>query len=339
MSVKNVVLVFINAFLFSYVVCPVMYSIYAAYRCSGMVTQSSCASQSTSSSHDRQPVSEASSHKSLDVLNDHSSPLAQECVASTESVCLVKKFVFDWDKDFMKNALHHVPKHQLLNVMRILKNDGVDRWGHYTVSILMDTIKNDLVSFQWKHKNGTSRVYYAYSPIGMKNRFFASNGVSANTQKMFSMPLSKAVISSPFGMRYHPVHGRYKHHKGTDFAAPIGTCVYAAGPGVIIHKGPLSGFGKCIHIQHKNGYVTTYAHLDRYASGVHNQKKVDAGQIIGFVGKTGATTGPHLHYEVKHKGKSVNPILFTEKTKYLSKKERRALDAKISYLNPYYQNQ
>ena len=107
-------------------------------------------------------------------------------------------------------------------------------------------------------------------------------------------------------MRKHPILGYNKKHQGVDFAAPTGTPIMAAGTGHIEFVGNNGGAGKYIRIKHLNGYKTSYSHLSKYASGIQKNVKVRQGQVIGYVGNTGLSTGPHLHYEVIVNGKKVN---------------------------------
>ncbi len=125
---------------------------------------------------------------------------------------------------------------------------------------------------------------------------------------LMKTPINGARLSSGFGNRRHPVLGYTKLHKGTDFAAPTGTPIYAAGNGVIEKYGSWSSFGNYARIQHANGYETAYAHMSRFAKGLRVGSRVRQGQIIGYVGTTGRSTGPHLHYEVHVNGKPVNAM-------------------------------
>ena len=108
-------------------------------------------------------------------------------------------------------------------------------------------------------------------------------------------------------MRRHPVLGYNKMHKGTDFAAPSGTPIYAAGDGVIDYKGWRGGYGNYIRVRHNKTYSTAYAHMKGFARGIAQGKRVKQGDVIGYVGTTGRSTGPHLHYEVLKAGVQVNP--------------------------------
>ena len=120
-------------------------------------------------------------------------------------------------------------------------------------------------------------------------------------------PIDGARLSSGYGMRRHPVLGYSRMHKGLDFAARIGTPIMAAGDGVIDYIGRKGGYGKYIRIRHANEYKTGYGHMSRYAKGIRKGARVKQGQIIGYVGSTGVSTGPHLHYEVFLRNKSINP--------------------------------
>ena len=137
--------------------------------------------------------------------------------------------------------------------------------------------------------------------------YFNSDGKSA-TKALMKTPINGARLSSGFGMRKHPILGYNKKHQGVDFAAPTGTPIMAAGSGHIEFVGNNGGAGKYIRIKHLNGYKTSYSHLSKYASGIQKNVKVRQGQIIGYVGNTGLSTGPHLHYEVIFNGKRINPM-------------------------------
>ena len=108
-------------------------------------------------------------------------------------------------------------------------------------------------------------------------------------------------------MRKHPILGYNKLHKGVDFAAPTGTPIYAAGDGVVVEKRRKGGYGNYIRVKHNDTYQTAYAHISKYPKGMKNGKKVKQGQVIAYVGNTGRSTGPHLHYEVLKNGKQINP--------------------------------
>jgi murein DD-endopeptidase MepM/ murein hydrolase activator NlpD len=121
-------------------------------------------------------------------------------------------------------------------------------------------------------------------------------------------PVDGARLSSSFGMRLHPILGYSRLHKGVDFAAGTGTPVKAAGDGVIERAGGFGTYGNYIRIRHVDRYETAYGHLSRFAAGIRSGASVRQGQVIGYVGATGAATGPHLHYEVLLKNAQINPM-------------------------------
>jgi len=137
--------------------------------------------------------------------------------------------------------------------------------------------------------------------------YFNSDGNSA-TKALMKTPINGARLSSAYGMRKHPILGYNKKHMGVDFAAPTGTPIMAAGTGHIEYVGTNGGAGKHIRIKHLNGYKTSYSHLSGYASGMQKNVRVKQGQTIGYVGSTGVSTGPHLHYEVIFNGEKINPM-------------------------------
>jgi len=126
------------------------------------------------------------------------------------------------------------------------------------------------------------------------------------TKSLMKTPINGARLSSSFGMRKHPILGYNKMHRGTDFAAPSGTPIMASGSGTVTRARWCGGGGNCVKIKHNSTYETIYAHMKAFAKGVKEGKKVKQGQIIGYVGSTGLSTGPHLHYEVLVNGKKVN---------------------------------
>ena len=131
------------------------------------------------------------------------------------------------------------------------------------------------------------------------------NGKSVK-KALMKTPINGARLSSKFGMRKHPIDGYNKMHRGTDFAAPKGTPIMASGDGVIIKSAWCGGGGNCVKIKHNSSYSTVYAHLSKFGNGIRKGKRVRQGQIIGYVGSTGKSTGPHLHYEVIYNGKRIN---------------------------------
>ena len=135
--------------------------------------------------------------------------------------------------------------------------------------------------------------------------FFDIKGKSI-TKSLMKTPINGARLSSSYGMRKHPILGYNKMHRGTDFAAPSGTPIMASGSGTVTRARWCGGGGNCVKIKHNSTYQTIYAHMKAFAKGIGEGKKVKQGQIIGYVGSTGLSTGPHLHYEVIVNGKKVN---------------------------------
>ena len=140
-------------------------------------------------------------------------------------------------------------------------------------------------------------------------------------------PINGARLSSKFGMRKHPIDGYNKMHRGTDFAAPMGTPIMASGDGVITRARWCGGGGNCVKIRHNSTYETVYAHMRNFARGIKESLRIKQGQIIGFVGSTGKSTGPHLHYEVIKNGKKINSqTLKLPSGKILKNKERQEFE-------------
>jgi len=148
-------------------------------------------------------------------------------------------------------------------------------------------------------------LYLHEFPDG-RTGYFRKNGHSAK-KGLLSTPIDGARLSSGYGMRKHPVLGYSKMHKGMDFAAARGTPIYAAGDGKIVKASRFSSYGNYVKIRHNNNLETAYAHLKGYGKNIKAGKRVKQGQIIGYVGTTGRSTGPHLHYEVLVNGKQANP--------------------------------
>ncbi len=142
---------------------------------------------------------------------------------------------------------------------------------------------------------------------------------------LMKTPINGARLSSPFGMRKHPIDGFNKMHRGTDFAAPMGTPIMASGDGIVKKAGWCGGGGNCVKIKHNSTYQTVYAHMSKFARGIKTGVRVKQGQTIGYVGSTGKSTGPHLHYEVIVNGKKVN----SQKLKLPSGKILKGVERKL----------
>jgi murein DD-endopeptidase MepM/ murein hydrolase activator NlpD len=154
--------------------------------------------------------------------------------------------------------------------------------------------------------SGTRLRLYRFTPKDGELGYYSALGESIR-KPLLRTPIDGARISSTYGMRVHPILGYSRMHRGVDFAAPSGTAIYAAGDGVVARMGRVSGYGNYVEIEHNQQYVTAYAHLSQYARGLRAGTRVRQGDVIGYVGMTGTATGPHLHYEVHHRGRQVDP--------------------------------
>ena len=175
--------------------------------------------------------------------------------------------------------------------------------------------------------SGKDNSLYYFDTEGSEGHY-DKNGKSVK-KALMKTPINGARLSSPFGMRKHPIDGFNKMHRGTDFAAPMGTPIMASGDGVVKKAGWCGGGGNCVKIRHNSTYQTVYAHMSKFARGIKSGVRVKQGQTIGYVGSTGKSTGPHLHYEVIVNGKKVNSQkLKLPSGKILKGKERKLFETK-----------
>ncbi len=164
------------------------------------------------------------------------------------------------------------------------------------------------ISFANMRLSGKDMGLYRYQPDSEEApEYFDAKGESAKGLLM-KTPVDGARISSGFGSRFHPILGYTRMHKGVDFAVPTGTPVMSAGNGTVLFMGRASGYGNFVQISHGNGYATAYAHLSRFAAGMRKGARVRQGQVFAYSGNTGASTGPHLHYEIRVNSGQVNPL-------------------------------
>jgi murein DD-endopeptidase MepM/ murein hydrolase activator NlpD len=184
----------------------------------------------------------------------------------------------------------------------------------------------NLLAAEVRFRHDTIRMYRFTDKSG-RTDYFDSNGITIR-KTLLRTPVDGARITSGYGYRRHPVRGFSHLHRGIDFAGPVGTPVYAAGSGRIIEREYTRGFGNHLMIRHRNGYRTLYAHLNGFARGMFVGREVEQGQLIGFLGNTGLSTGPHLHYEVHLNGTSLNPAsLQFPPERSLAGAQRRSFDA------------
>ena len=175
--------------------------------------------------------------------------------------------------------------------------------------------------------SGQDNNLYYFDKEGSEGHY-DKNGKSVK-KALMKTPINGARLSSPFGMRKHPIDGYNKMHRGTDFAAPTGTPIMASGDGVVKKAGWCGGGGNCVKIKHNSTYQTIYAHMSKFARGIKPGVRVKQGQTIGYVGSTGKSTGPHLHYEVIVNGKKVNSQkLKLPSGKILKGNERKLFETK-----------
>ncbi|WP_421725389.1 M23 family metallopeptidase [Bauldia sp.] len=199
--------------------------------------------------------------------------------------------IFAFDVDFQAR----ISPGDTLEVFHSLPEDGPD-------------ISEPEILYASLTLNGTKRRFYRFrTPDDGVVDYYDAEGKSA---KKFLMrkPITAGVLRSRFGMRRHPILGYRRMHAGVDYAAPRMTPILAAGNGVVKKAGRHSGYGNLITLQHTNGYETVYAHQTKFADGVRSGARVRQGQIIGYVGSTGLSTGPHLHFEIRVNGKPVDPL-------------------------------
>ncbi len=175
--------------------------------------------------------------------------------------------------------------------------------------------------------SGEDNSLYYFDKEGSDGHY-DKNGKSVR-KALMKTPINGARLSSAFGMRKHPIDGFTKMHRGTDFAAPMGTPIMASGDGVVQKAGWCGGGGNCVVIKHNTTYKTIYAHMSKFAKGIRSGVRVKQGQTIGYVGSTGKSTGPHLHYEVVVNGKKVNSqTLKLPSGKVLKGEDRKIFETK-----------
>ena len=194
-------------------------------------------------------------------------------------------FQVDFQRDIRKED-----KFQIMYEIFIDKNDKIIETGE----ILFANLK----------LSGQDNSLYYFDKKNIKGHY-NKNGKSVQ-KALMKTPINGARLSSSFGMRKHPIDGFNKMHRGTDFAAPKGTPIMASGNGTVKKAGWCGGGGNCVKIKHNSTYETVYAHMSKFARGIKKGVRVKQGQTIGYVGSTGKSTGPHLHYEVIVNGKKVN---------------------------------
>ncbi len=225
--------------------------------------------------------------------------------------------IYGFQVDFQRD-IRKLDKFQLMYEVFTDKNNKVIETGE----ILFANLK----------LSGQDNTLYYYDKKGNGDHY-DKNGKSVQ-KALMKTPINGARLSSSFGMRKHPIDGFNKMHRGTDFAAPKGTPIMASGNGIIKKAGWCGGGGNCIKIKHNSTYETIYAHMSKFARGIKSGVRVKQGQTIGYVGSTGKSTGPHLHYEVIINGKKVNSqTLKLPSGKILKGKDRKLFETNKIKLN------
>lgn len=210
--------------------------------------------------------------------------------------------------------------------------DGLDVMYNTLVTEDGDVVSTGDVLYAELKTSGKSLKLYHYTNSAGISSYYNEKGESVK-KSLLRTPIDGARISSGFGMRRHPILGYSKMHQGMDFAAPRGTPIFAAGDGIVEYAGPYSSYGNYVRIRHNGTYKTAYAHASRIAGGVRNGAKVRQGQVIAYVGTTGRSTGPHLHYEILQGNRQINPagVKFAGSDKLTGRELAKFQETKRSY--------
>ena len=187
----------------------------------------------------------------------------------------------------------------------VWKNDSFQIIYEEFINEDKEVVDTGEIIFANLNLQNTDLQLYKYEYEKNKIEYFDENGKSIR-KTLMKTPINGARLSSSYGKRKHPILGYTKMHTGTDFAAPMGTPIMASGDGKVTKAGWCGGGGNCVKIKHNSTYQTVYAHMSKFGRGIKKGKRVKQGQIIGYVGSTGLSTGPHLHYEVIENGKKIN---------------------------------
>jgi murein DD-endopeptidase MepM/ murein hydrolase activator NlpD len=199
--------------------------------------------------------------------------------------------VFSFDVDFQR---------------QIHTGDGFEVF--YGDPLSGSSTKRNVLHYATLELSGKTKTYYRFTtPDDGVTAYYDESGQSAN-KFLMRTPVSGARMTSSYGMRKHPLLGYTRMHSGVDFGLPAGSPIKAAGSGTVTQAGRSGGYGITVRIKHQKSYETLYAHMSRIADGIKPGTQVNQGQVIGYVGSTGQATGPHLHYEIRVKGKPVNPM-------------------------------
>jgi len=205
--------------------------------------------------------------------------------------------------NYVVNAAMKVLGHNIDLQRQIQAGDQIDLF--YGNPLSGTSTKRKVLHYAKLRTSGRDHIYYRFTDSEGQTAYYDENGVGAN-KALMRTPISGARITSGFGMRRHPLLGYNKLHTGVDFGAARGTPIKAAGDGVVEHAGWRGSYGRTVVIKHAKKYSTLYAHMSKTAK-LKKGQKVRQGQVIGYVGTTGRSTGPHLHYEVRKGKRPINP--------------------------------
>jgi murein DD-endopeptidase MepM/ murein hydrolase activator NlpD len=228
-------------------------------------------------------------------------------------------FEVDFQRDIRSGDKFEVYYEKYIDENNVVRNTGKIIYA----SMFVNNKELSLYNFKFNNKEG----------------YYDVDGKSV-IKTLMKTPINGARLSSSFGLRKHPILGYNKLHQGTDFAAPTGTPIMASGSGVILRAQKYKGYGNFVSIKHNSTYVTAYGHMSKYGRGIKKGVRVNQGQIIGYVGSTGMSTGPHLHYEVIKNGKRINSQklklptgkTLTNKARNKFEVERIKIDVKLAEL-------
>ena len=275
--------------------------------------------------------------------NDKNQKFSQEII----SIKLDKKIIYK--ENIILQSLYkaatdqNIPANTIIEFARIYgfqvdfqrdirKQDKFQIMYEVYINEKKEIIKTGQILFANLKLSGQNNALYYFDRQGSEGHY-DKNGKSIE-KALMKTPINGARLSSSFGMRKHPIDGFNKMHRGTDFAAAKGTPIMASGSGTIKKAGWCGGGGNCVKIKHNSTYETIYAHMSKFARGIKSGLRVKQGQIIGYVGSTGKSTGPHLHYEVIVNGKKVNSQkLKLPSGKILKGKERKLFETAKIKLN------
>ena len=275
--------------------------------------------------------------------NDKNQKFSQEII----SIKLDKKIIYK--ENIILQSLYkaatdqNIPANTIIEFARIYgfqvdfqrdirKQDKFQIMYEVYINEKKEIIQTGQILFANLKLSGQNNALYYFDRQGSEGHY-DKNGKSIE-KALMKTPINGARLSSSFGMRKHPIDGFNKMHRGTDFAAAKGTPIMASGSGTIKKAGWCGGGGNCVKIKHNSTYETIYAHMSKFARGIKSGLRVKQGQIIGYVGSTGKSTGPHLHYEVIVNGKKVNSQkLKLPSGKILKGKERKLFETAKIKLN------